>query len=50
MDVKCFQGTDTLLISFSDGKIVETRDVYEDVLIVFEAEGKIVSVTIEQAG
>ena len=43
MDVKCFQGTDTLLISFSDRKIVETGDVNEDVLIEFDAEGKIVA-------
>ena len=50
MDVKYFQGTDTLLISYSDGKIVETREVNEDVLIEFDAEGKIVSVMIEHAG
>ena len=50
MDVKYFQGTYTLLISFSDEKIVETRDVNEDVLIEVCTEGKIVSVTIEHAG
>ena len=50
MDVKYFQGTDTLLIFFSDRQIAETRDVSEDVLIELDAEGKIVSVTIEQAG
>ncbi len=43
MDVKCFQGTDTLLVSFSDGKIVETGEVNEDVLIEGCAEGKIVA-------
>ena len=50
MDVKYFQGTDTLLIIFSDGQIAETRDVSEDVLIELDADGKIVSVTIEHAG
>ena len=50
MDVKYFQGTDTLLINFSDRQIAETRDVNEDVLIEFDADGKIVSVTIEHAG
>ena len=50
MDVKYFQGTYTLLISFSDGKIVETGDVNEDVLTEVDAEGKIFSVTIEHAG
>ena len=50
MDVKYFQDTDTLLINFSDGEIVETRDVNEDVLIELDDDGKIVSVTIEHAG
>jgi uncharacterized protein YuzE len=50
MDVKYFQGTDTLLIIFSDKQIAETRDVNEDVLIELDADGKIVSVTIEHAG
>lgn len=50
MDVKYFQGTDTLLIFFSDRQIAETRDVSEDVLIELDGEGKIVSVTIEHAG
>ncbi len=43
MDVKYFQGTDTLLSSFSEGKIVETGEVNEDVLIEVDAEGKIVA-------
>jgi uncharacterized protein YuzE len=50
MDVKYFQGTDTLLINFSDRQIDETRDVNEDVLVELDADGKIVSVTIEHAG
>ena len=50
MDIRYFQGTDTLLVVFSDRQIAETRDVNEDVLIEFDADGKIVSVTIEHAG
>lgn len=50
MDVRCFQGADTLLIFFSDRQIAETRDVNEDVLIELDAVGRIVSVTIEHAG
>ena len=50
MDIRYFQATDTLLVIFSDRQIAETRDVNEDVLIEFDADGKIVSVTIEHAG
>ena len=50
MDVKYFRDTDTLLFSFSDGEIVETRDVNEKFLIELDADGIIVSVTIEHAG
>ena len=50
MGIRYFQATDTLLVVFSDRQIAETRDVNEDVLIEFDADGKIVSVTIEHAG
>ena len=50
MDVRYFQGTDTLMIDFSDSEIVETRDAGEDLLIELDADGKIVSLTIEHAG
>jgi uncharacterized protein YuzE len=50
MDVKYFRGTDTLTIDFSDGNIAETRNVDEDVLNELDAEGKIVSLTIEHSG
>ncbi len=49
MDIKYFQDSDTLLVNFSDRKIVETRDVNENVPVELDAEGKIVSVTIEHA-
>lgn len=50
MDVKYFPGTDTLLIEFSDGETVETRDVGEDLLLELDGGGKIVSLTVEHAG
>lgn len=50
MDVRSFQGTDTLMIDFSDREIVETRGVGEDLVIELDADGKIVSLTIEHAG
>ncbi len=50
MEITYFRDTDTLLVNFSDRKVVETRDVNENVLIELDADVKIVSVTIEHAG
>lgn len=50
MAVRYFEDTDTLLIDFSDREIVETRDAGEDLLIELDADGKIVSLTVEHAG
>ena len=50
MELKYFQDTDTLPVNFSDRQIVETRDINEVVLIELDADGRIVSVTIEHAG
>jgi len=49
MDVKYFEDTDTLLVEFSDREIGETRGAGEDLLIKLDADGKIVSLTIEHA-
>ncbi len=49
MKVTYFPDTDTLLVEFSDRPIVETRDLNENVLIEFDAEGRLVSMTIEHA-
>lgn len=49
MKVKYFPDTDTLLINFSDGKVVETRDLNEDVLVELDDAGHVVSMTIEHA-
>jgi uncharacterized protein YuzE len=49
MKVKYFPDTDTLLVNFSDKKIVETRDLNENVLVELDEEGRVVSMTIEHA-
>jgi uncharacterized protein YuzE len=49
MRVRYFPDTDTLLVNFSDGKIAETRDVTEDVLVEFDGQDRLVSMTIEHA-
>ena len=49
MKVKYFPDTDTLLISFSDKKIAETRDLDENILLELDENGHVVSLTIEHA-
>ena len=49
MRVRYFPDTDTLLVSSSDRRIVETRDLSENVLVEFDEDGHIVSMTIEHA-
>jgi uncharacterized protein YuzE len=49
MTVRYFPDTDTLLINFSDGRVTETRDLTEDVLIELDEQGRLVSMTIEHA-
>ncbi|MGD0519547.1 MAG: DUF2283 domain-containing protein [Thermoguttaceae bacterium] len=49
MRIKYFPDSDTLLVNFSDKKIVETRDLNENVLIELDKNGHIVSMTIEHA-
>jgi uncharacterized protein YuzE len=49
MKVKYFPDTDTLLVDFNDRKIVETRDLNENVLVELDENGLVVSMTIEHA-
>ena len=49
MKVKYFPDTDTILVNFSDKKIVETRDLNENVLVELDEGGRVVSMTIEHA-
>ena len=49
MKVKYFPDTDTLLVDFSNNRIVETRDLNEDVQVEMDNAGHVVSMTIEHA-
>lgn len=49
MKIKYFHDTDTLLITFNDNIISETKDINENVLIELDDIGNIVSMTIEHA-
>lgn len=49
MKVKYFSDTDTLLVVFSDRKIVETHDLNENVLVELDKDNHVVSMTIEHA-
>jgi uncharacterized protein YuzE len=49
MKVKYFPDTDTLLVSFSESRIAETRDLSENVLVELDENGRVVSMTMEHA-
>ena len=49
MQVRYFPDTDTLLIDFADRDIAETTDINENVLVELDADGGLVSMTIEPA-
>jgi uncharacterized protein YuzE len=49
MKIRYFADTDTLLIEFRDVPVAETRDLDENTLIDLDAEGNILSITIEHA-
>jgi uncharacterized protein YuzE len=49
MNARYFQDTDTLYLEFKDSIVVETRDLDEDTILDYDAEGKIVGITIEHA-
>ncbi len=49
MRVKYFADTDTALVEFAEGPQVETRELEEDIYIDLDADGHIVSLTVEHA-
>ena len=49
MKVKYFEDTDTVLLEFRDLPVASTSEVNEDVYIDVDADGVIVSMTIEHA-
>jgi uncharacterized protein YuzE len=49
MKVKYFRDTDTALLEFLDGVVASTREINEDVYVDLDANGNVVSMTIEHA-
>lgn len=49
MNVKYFEDTDTALLEFSDGRVEQTRELGENITIDLDADGNLVSMTIEHA-
>jgi len=50
MRVKYFEDTDTTLVEFSNNPPVETQEFNENIYLDFDAEGRVVSITVEHAG
>jgi uncharacterized protein YuzE len=50
MRIKYFEDTDTTLVELSTNPPAETQELNENVYIDLDAEGKVVSITIEHAG
>lgn len=49
MRVKYFEDTDTALVEFGVHEVAETREISENVYADLDAEGNLVSMTIEHA-
>jgi len=49
MKIKYFQDTDTLYIEFKPAAVVETRDLDENTMLDFDADGNITAMTVEHA-
>ena len=49
MKVNYFEDTDTALIEFTKQPVAETREVSESVMLDLDADGNLVSMTIEHA-
>ena len=49
MKIKYFPDTDTALVEFAALPVAETKEISEDILVDLDAEGRLVSMTIEHA-
>jgi uncharacterized protein YuzE len=49
MKVKYFNDTDTLYIEFRNKEIVESRDLDENTILDFDANGNVCAITFEHA-
>lgn len=49
MNVRYFTETDTLYIEFRPGQVTETRDLDENTLVEYDADGNLCAITVEHA-
>jgi uncharacterized protein YuzE len=49
MKIQYFADTDTLLLTFNEQAVAETRDLDEATVLDFDAQGQVVALTLEQA-
>jgi len=49
MKIKHFTDTDTALVEFSDHQAAQTKEINENIYIDLDADGNLVSMTIEHA-
>jgi len=49
MKVKYFEDTDTLYVELSDSEVAETKELNENLYVDLDADGRVVSLTIEHA-
>ena len=49
MKIKYFEDTDTALVEFAVHEVAETREISENVYVDLDAEGNLVSMTVEHA-
>jgi uncharacterized protein YuzE len=49
MRIQYFEDTDTLYVVFKEAEVEESRDMDENTLVEFDAQGNLVSMTIEHA-
>lgn len=49
MKIRNFADTDTVYLELNDKAVVETRELNENTLIDFDADGNLVAITLENA-
>lgn len=49
MKIRYFSDTDTALIEFSNGPVLETKEISENLYIDLDNRGNLVSMTVEHA-
>jgi len=50
MRVRYFESTDTTLVEFSTNAPVETQELNENIYLDLDAQGRVVSITVEHSG